>query len=110
MTTPTFPRPRDKKPHAWGLVGATPARVWERFSDAYEAQAERLVNALSARGLDVFIDGAGSQDGEYITTRDQDGEYLLLIHLEDPAEAERIAALDDAGLQSWIDRALAGDA
>ena len=104
--TPFFPRTDDGLPRAWGLGAAAPVEIWERFSPAYEAQAERIVRALAARGLTVRIAGAGSEDGEYVTAS-AGGETLLLIHLEDPAEARRIAALDDAALAEWLDRNLA---
>lgn len=47
----TFPRPRDCEPFAWGLSGADPIEIWERFSPAYEAQLERLVTVLAELGF-----------------------------------------------------------
>ncbi|ARJ68506.1 hypothetical protein [Paracoccus contaminans] len=101
----SFPRAPDGEPHAWGLTGSRPEQVWERFSPAYEAQAERLVRALEARGWQVFLGGAGSEDGEYVAARRGDGQSLFLCHLEEPAEARAIAALDDAALARWLDEA-----
>ena len=101
----TFPRAPDREPHAWGLVGSRPAKLWERFSPAYEAQAERLVRALEARGWDAFLGGAGSEDGEYLSARRGEGPWLFLCHLENPAQAREIAALDDAALAGWLDQA-----
>ena len=106
---PAFPRPRDDQPHAWQLSGPEPVEVWERFSPAYEAQAERLARALAARGFDVSLDGAGSEDGEFVSGRDETGRFLLLAHLEDPSEAREIAAMDDAALSAWIDAAIGCD-
>lgn len=100
--TITFPRPQDDKAHAWGLKGARPETVSERLSPAYEAQLERLVRALEARGLNVTIDGAGSEDGEYVLASHDDGRSLFQ-HLEDPREAKILAAMDDAALAVWLD-------
>ncbi len=33
---------------------------------------------------------AGSEGGEAMIARDQDGEMTLLFHLEDPAKAEQL--------------------
>lgn len=111
MTT-IFPRPRDAEPHAWGLEGDTPAHVWERFSPAYEALAERLVRALEARGYRVSLGGAGSEDGEYLLVQhpDRDGpdSYVLMCHLEDPSEAQPLDALDAGGIEAWIDEVIDG--
>ncbi|MDO5622512.1 MAG: hypothetical protein Q4G24_13695 [Paracoccus sp. (in: a-proteobacteria)] len=102
MTRPRFPRPHDDAPHAWGLTGDVPLEVWERFSPAYEAQAERLALALEDRGYRVEFMGAGGQDGEYINVIDASDTYVALIHLEDPEEAQELAAMDDAALLRWI--------
>lgn len=110
--TMIFPRPRDNEPHAWGLEGDAPAHVWERFSPAYEALAERLVRALEARGYRVSMEGAGSEDGEFILVQapDRDGpdSYALMCHLEDPNEANALAPLDAAGIEAWIDEVISG--
>ena len=105
---PQFPRSDDGAGWAWGLDGETPAKVWERFSPAYEAQAERVMRAVAARGLTPSIDGAGSEDGEFIAGQDRAGNYVLLVHLEEPASAREIAALDEPGLQAWLDETMDG--
>ena len=105
---PQFPRSDDGAGWAWGLDGETPAEVWERFSPAYEAQAERVMHAVAARGLTPSIDGAGSEDGEFIAGQDRAGNYVLLVHLEEPASAREIAALDEPGLQAWLDETMDG--
>lgn len=98
----TFPRQADGEPHAWGLTGGNPRKVWERFSPAYEAQAELLVRALEARGWDPYLAGAGSEDGEYLRA-ERGGQDRFVIHLEDPAEARWLAALSDSDLAAWLD-------
>lgn len=102
MTRPVFPREPDRLPRAWGLTGATPRMIWERFSPAYEAQAERVAHAIEAAGLVPEFGGAGSEDGEYLTGIDATGEYVILIHLENPQEAKRMARLDDDGLARFV--------
>ena len=110
---PRFPRADDGAGWAWGLEGDTPRAVWERFSPAYEALAERLLRAIAARGLTATLEGAGSEDGEFILVHDlvpggvPEG-YELMCHLEDPNEAVPLAALDAAGIEAWIDEILAG--
>lgn len=100
--TVTFPRAPDAEGWAWGLDGPSPIQVWERHSPRYEAQAERIVRALEARGLVVCLAGAGSQDGEYVLVRNGVGGLRFFAHLEDPAVAERFEAADDAQLSDWI--------
>ena len=102
-----FPRRPDRKGRAWGPSGGKPAEIWERFSPGYEAQAERLARAIEARGLTARLGGAGSEDGEYLAAL-RDGELVMLQHLEDPAEARRLAALDDAALEAMLDERLPG--
>lgn len=108
MTTP-FPRPRDAHPPAWQHDGPEPVHPWERFSPAYEAQAERMVRGLEARGFRVEFGGAGSEDGEFVTAVDAAGDYVLLVHLEDPDTGEMLADLDEAGLNEWIDWSLTAE-
>ena len=90
---PQFPRTDDGAGWAWGLDGETPAEVWERFSPAYEAQAERVMRAVAARGLTPSIDGAGSEDGEFVAGQDPAGTNVLLVLLEEPASAREIAGV-----------------
>ncbi len=98
-----FPRPRDDEPFAWGLTGPEPVEIWERFSPAYEAQLQRLVNALQALGFDPEIGGAGSEDGEYVRAEyGQNRRIVFFYHLEDPAEARFLSALEGDALQGWI--------
>lgn len=97
MTT-TFPRKDDGKGWAWGLESGTPTKLWERFSPAYEAQAEALLAAIAAAGLTPVLDFGGSQDGEAALGLDDKGEAQVLFHLEDPKEAQRIAKGDMAAL------------
>lgn len=104
--TPRFPRPQDDEPHAWGLDGDMPTHVSERLSPLYEAQAERLVRAVEARGWTASLGGAGSEDGEYLWADRAGHPSRLLGHLEDPSEAQFLAALDDAALGRWLDREL----
>ncbi|MDO5704662.1 MAG: hypothetical protein Q4G49_06245 [Paracoccus sp. (in: a-proteobacteria)] len=109
MTSP-FPRQPDGAPFAWGLSGDTPQTIWERFSPAYEAQAERLWHSVTAMGLVPVLGGAGDQDGEYVAIADATGEWLHLFHLEDPAEAQELAVLDDAALADLLARVTTPDA
>ena len=67
---------------------------------AYEAQAERVMQTVAALGLTPSIDGAGSEDGEFVAGQDPAGTNVLLVHREEPASAREIAALDDAGLRT----------
>ncbi|WP_108485014.1 hypothetical protein [Oceaniglobus ichthyenteri] len=103
MVGVNFPRSRDGEPFAWGLSGPEPVEIWERFSPAYEAQLERLVSTLQELGFAPAVGGAGSEDGEYVRA-----EYLansrvvFFYHLEDPADARFIAALNDDDLRRWI--------
>ena len=69
---------------------------------AYEAQAERVMQTVAALGLTPSIDGAGSEDGEFVAGQDTAGNDVLLVHREEPASAREIAALDDAGLGTWL--------
>ena len=101
--TVTFPRQPDDEPHAWGLTGGKPRKVWERFSPTYEAQAERLVRAVEARGWTVHLGGAGSEDGEYLWAERPGHHSTLLCHLEEPAGARFLAALDADALDRWLD-------
>lgn len=109
-----FPRPRDDKPHAWGLTHEVPTEIWERFSPAYEAQAETVWAALRQMGLDPALEWAGSQDGEAIIGRTasaqpgREAEIVVLFHLENPDEAtllqkaiatDRLASLIDADIR-----------
>lgn len=107
QNSPPFPRADDGLGHAWGLAGAAPEAVWERFSASYEAQAEALWHAFAARGWRVALEWAGSEDGEAIIARDQGGDIVLLYHLEDPAEAERLRAARESGrLDAFIKASL----
>ncbi|WP_099827503.1 hypothetical protein [Oceaniglobus indicus] len=100
----TFPRPRDDERWAWGLSGPEPVEVWERFSPAYEAQLERLTSILIDMGFSPTIGGAGSEDGEYVRAEHDDSDRIVFFyHLEDPADANVLAALnDDDALRDWI--------
>ena len=91
---PAFPRTPDGKSRAWG---GDPTDVWYRYSPAYEAQAEALVHAIAAAGLTPALAWAGSEDGEAAVGRDASGEVVVLFHLEDPAEARRIAEAMESG-------------
>lgn len=110
MTPYPFPRPRDDKPHAWGLDGDTPTQLWERFSPAYEAQAQRIARAFEASGCRVEFSGAGSEDGEYIVGLAKDGNCLALLHLEDPNEAQKLAKMDDDALTAFVTSRIEGKA
>ena len=103
MTDVIFPRRPDGEPWAWGLSGAEPVEIWERFSPAYEAQAERLFAVLRALGFAPAFGGAGSEDGEYIRAEHNTSDRsVFFYHLEDPADARHVASLDDAALRNWI--------
>lgn len=69
-----FPRTPDSLPGAWGDVEDG------RFTPAYEERARRVWEATQAIGLVPEFGGAGSQDGE----------YLFLVHLEDPTDQKVI--------------------
>lgn len=86
-----FPRADDGLGWAYGLQGARPEQVWERFSPAYETQAEALLAAIDAAGYLAVIDWAGSEDGEAAIGLNETDEIALLFHLEDPVEAKLIA-------------------
>ncbi|MBW3084268.1 hypothetical protein KEM60_00455 [Austwickia sp. TVS 96-490-7B] len=96
MTNSPFPRTPDDLPRAWQCDGE-PTQVWERFSPAYEAQAEKLWNEFAQRGMTPRLDHAGSEDGEAITATDTTGQTVFFLHLEDPNEAQEIAAALAAG-------------
>lgn len=87
----TFPRQEDERGWAWGLKGAEPMEIWERFSPAYEAQAEMLLSALACRWSEVGLDWAGSQDGEAAIAKHDDGTLAFCHHLEDPQAARELA-------------------
>ncbi|MDO5528021.1 MAG: hypothetical protein Q4F71_01340 [Paracoccus sp. (in: a-proteobacteria)] len=90
--SPPFPRADDGFGHAWGLAGAAPEALWRAFA---------------ARGWRVALEWAGSEDGEAIIARDQGGDIVLLYHLEDPAEAERLRAARESGrLDAFIKASL----
>ncbi len=98
-----FPRERDDEPFAWGLSGAEPTKIWERFSPAYEAQLERLVIVLRELGFDPYVGGAGSEDGEYVRAEYKANDRIVFFqHLEDPTEAKFIKGLSRDGLRRWI--------
>lgn len=98
---PHFPRPDDGAQAGPGVWTATPPRSpGERFSPAYEAQAERVMQTVAALGMTPSIDGAGSEDGEFVAGQDPAGNNVLLVHREEPASAREIAALDDGGLRT----------
>lgn len=105
---PAFPRTPDGAGHAWGFTGTTPLEIWERFSPAYEAQAERLARAYAAAGFRAELSGAGSEDGEFVVGVDTQGQYHGLTHLEDPAEARAWAEMDDQALAAFLAERLAG--
>lgn len=105
----SFPRVKDAHPPAWQHEGPEPVHPWERFSPAYEAQAERLVRALEARDFRVEFGGAGSEDGEFVAAADKAGNYVFLVHLEEPDTGEMLADLDETGLQEWIDWSLTAE-
>ncbi|EAB1659414.1 hypothetical protein QAA20_004141 [Salmonella enterica] len=102
-----FPRLDDRKGHAWGLSETKPETVWERFSPAYEAQLERLIRVLENHGFKVSVDGAGSEDGEYVMACHDDGRQLFQ-HMEEPSEALRIFAMDYETLVRWLIKGLQG--
>ena len=98
-----FPRPRDNERFAWGLSGAEPVEIWERFSPAYEAQLERLATTLSDLGFTPTVGGAGSEDGEYVRAEYEGNDRIVFFfHLEDPADARFVSSQNDAGLRDWI--------
>lgn len=107
-----FPRSPDDKPHAWGLMHSVPTEIWERFSPTYEAQAEAIWDAFRQRGLDPALEWAGSEDGEAIIGRKplarpgREAEILVLFHLENPEEAQRLQAALAAGR---LEALIAGD-
>lgn len=99
----TFPRKDDGLGWAWGLACATPTKVWERFSPAYEAQAQDVLTAFEGLGLTAALDFAGGQDGEAALGRNAAGDLVILLHLEDPVEAELIERARRGGaLQAHI--------
>lgn len=81
---------------AYGLRGSVPKTVWERFSTAYEAQAEEVLTELREMGYEARLDWAGGQDGEAALAL-RDDELVLVLHLEDPVEAELIEKSRKAG-------------
>lgn len=98
-----FPRQNDGHPPAWGLRGARPYLIWERFSPAYETQAERLWHACAALGLTPALEWAGSEEGEALLGRDAAGEIALLLRLEEPDEAQRLqAALCSGQIRGYL--------
>ncbi|WP_439271085.1 hypothetical protein [Pseudochrobactrum sp. HB0163] len=98
-----FPRSDDGKGWAWGLKAAQPTEVWERFSPAYEAQAELLLAALALLWPDVTLDWAGSEDGEAAVARAADGTVKFCYHLEDPQAAMELAqAIADDRLDEFF--------
>ena len=98
-----FPRKPDGEPFAWGLSKSEPVEIWERFSPAYEAQAQRLFGVLRALDFSPKIGGAGSEDGEYIRAEhNKNNCSVFFYHLEDPADARFINSLDNVGLREWI--------
>lgn len=102
----TFPRTDDGLGWAWGLSGDTPVEIWERFSPAYEAQAEAVLEEISAQGWLAVLDWAGEQDGEAAIGLDDQDHIALVLHLEDPAEAQLIAqAIRDGNLPDLIRQA-----
>lgn len=102
----TFPREDDGLGWAWGLTGDKPTEIWERFSPAYEAQAEAVLEEISAQGWLAVLDWAGEQDGEAAIGLDDQDNIALLFHLEDPAEAQLIAqAIKDGRLPALVKEA-----
>lgn len=103
----TFPRVDDGLGWAGGLSGDTPVEIWERFSPAYEAQAEAVLAAIDAAGYTAVLDWAGSEDGEVAIGLTEADEIAILLHLEDPAEAGLIQmALAQGRLDAFIREAL----
>lgn len=99
-----FPRRDDGKGWAWGLKGARPAEIWERFSPAYEAQAELLLAALARRWPVAALDWAGSEDGEAAIAGNGEGRLEFSYHLEDPQAARRLAeAIADGRLDEFVE-------
>lgn len=87
-----FPRQDDGKGWAWGLRSDAPQELWERFSPAYEAQAQEVLTEIEHLGLKATLDFAGSEDGECALGRTPENEIALYIPLEDPVEAKLISA------------------
>lgn len=103
----TFPRPDDGLPRAYQMRGDSPVEVWERFSPAYEAQAEAVLAAIDAAGYTAVLDWAGSEDGEAAIGLTEDDEIAILLHLEEPAEARLIQmAIAQGRLDAFIREAL----
>lgn len=94
--TVKFPREDDGLGWAWGLAGKKPEEVWERFSPAYEAQAEEILQALQGLGYVAQLDWAGSEDGEAALAY-KDGQLRLVVHLEDPVDAGLLQNVRAAG-------------
>ncbi|MFB2531863.1 hypothetical protein ACEYYB_11560 [Paracoccus sp. p4-l81] len=105
----SFPREDDGLGWAWGLSGDTPTEVWERFSPAYEAQAEAVLAEISAQGWLAVLDWAGEQDGEAAIGLTDDDHIALILHLEDPVEARLIeSAIRDGSLPALVRQAAQG--
>lgn len=98
----TFPREDDGKGWAWGLRAEAPRELWERFSPAYEAQAQAVLAAISALGYEARLDFAGSEDGECALGRDAAGDIAIYVPLEDPVEARLLAQVFAAGAQDGL--------
>lgn len=99
----TFPRKDDGKGWAWGLKEDKPLYVWERFSSAYEAQAETIFAEIEAMGLSPALEGAGGQDGEFAIGRDDAGEAKIFVHLEDPDVADELSdAIAQSNLRTYL--------
>ena len=93
-----FPREDDGLGWATGLDGSVPEALWERFSPAYEAQAQAVLAAMERLyGGQAVLDWAGDEDGEAALALNAEGEIVALLALEDPAEAEVIALALKAG-------------
>lgn len=106
-----FPRTDDGLGWAWGLQGDAPATIWERFSPAYEAQAQALLAALAPRFASVMLDWAGSQDGEAALGLNAEGALEFCYHLEDPRAAQDLqAALEGGRIDAFLDDWIAADA
>jgi hypothetical protein len=105
-----FPRADDGLGWAMGLDGSAPEALWERFSPAYEAQAQAVLAAMERLyGGQALLDWAGEEDGEAALALDADGYIVALLHLEDPAEAEVIAMALKAGtMDELLRQSLAG--
>ena len=105
----TFPRPDDGLPRAYVMTGDTPVEVWERFSPAYEAQAEAVLGAIAEAGYTAVLDWAGSEDGEAAIGLDEDDRIGVLFHLEDPLDARLIAQAIAKGRLAQLVREAAED-